>query len=87
MDKYEEEFKEYVTGFAHDVWTLLQIVLQSTSRDQLAITAIKFLTTVSTGPHHTLFAADGIIPQICQGIVIPVVMLREDDEEQFVMNH
>ncbi|PNY05507.1 exportin-2-like protein [Trifolium pratense] len=63
------------------------IVLQSTSRDQLAITAIKFLTTVSTGPHHTLFAADGIIPQICQGIVIPVVMLREDDEEQFVMNH
>ncbi|GAU39451.1 hypothetical protein TSUD_290170 [Trifolium subterraneum] len=85
MDKYEEEFKDYVTGFAHVVWTLLQNVLQSTSRDQLAITGIKFLTT--TGPHHTLFAADGIIPHICQGIVIPVVMLREDDEEQFVMNH
>ncbi|CAJ2666543.1 unnamed protein product [Trifolium pratense] len=89
--KIQSQLRETVAiiadGFAHAVWTLLQIVLQSTSRDQLAITAIKFLTTVSTGPHHTLFAADGIIPQICQGIVIPVVMLREDDEEQFVMNH
>ncbi|KAJ1378678.1 Importin-beta, N-terminal domain [Sesbania bispinosa] len=42
----------------------------STSRDRLAITAIKFLTTVSTSVHHTLFAGDGVIPQICQGIVI-----------------
>ncbi|CAK8560661.1 unnamed protein product [Lathyrus sativus] len=87
MKKYEEEFKGFLNDFALAVWTLLGNVSQSTSRDQLAVTAIKFLTTVSTSVHHTLFAADGIIPQICQGIVIPNVRLREDDEELFEMNH
>ncbi|XP_058757292.1 exportin-2 [Vicia villosa] len=87
MEKYEEEFKGFLNDFALAVWTLLGNVSQSTSRDQLAVTAIKFLTTVSTSVHHNLFAADGIIPQICQGIVIPNVRLREDDEELFEMNH
>lgn len=87
MEKNEEEFKVFLNDFALAVWTLLGNVSQSTSRDQLAVTAIKFLTTVSTSVHHSLFAADGIIPQICQGIVIPNVRLREDDEELFEMNH
>lgn len=87
MEKNEEEFQGFLNDFALAVWTLLGNVSQSTSRDQLAITAIKFLTTVSTSVHHALFAGDGIIPQICQGIVIPNVRLREDDEELFEMNH
>jgi exportin-2 (importin alpha re-exporter) len=87
MEKNEEEFQGYLNDFALAVWTLLGNVSQSTSRDQLAVTAIKFLTTVSTSVHHGLFAADGVIPQICQGIVIPNVRLREDDEELFEMNH
>ncbi|AES75588.1 putative armadillo-like helical protein [Medicago truncatula] len=86
MVKYEEEFKEHLSGFAQDVWNLLRNVSQSSGRDQLAVTAIKFLTTVSTSVHHALFAADATILLICQGIVIPNVMLREDDEEQFEMD-
>lgn len=86
MVKYEEEFKGFLSGFAHDVWSLLRNVSQSSSRDQLAVTAIKFLTTVSTSVDHALFAADATILLICQGIVIPNVMLREDDEEQFEMD-
>ncbi|KAK7338072.1 hypothetical protein VNO77_18670 [Canavalia gladiata] len=87
MEKNEEEFQGYLNDFALAVWTLLGNVSQSSSRDQLAITAIKFLTTVSTSVHHTLFSNEGVVPQICQCIVIPNVKLREDDEELFEMNY
>ncbi|KAK9910161.1 hypothetical protein M0R45_034135 [Rubus argutus] len=87
MEKNEEEFQAYLNGFALAVWNLLTSVSQASSRDQLAVTAIKFLTTVSTSVHHNLFAGDGVIPQICQGIVIPNVRLRDEDEELFDMNY
>ncbi|XP_061370368.1 exportin-2 [Gastrolobium bilobum] len=87
IEKNEEEFQGYLNDFALAVWTLLGNVSQSSSRDQLAITAIKFLTTVSTSVHHTLFASEGVIPQICQCIVIPNVRLREEDEELFEINY
>ncbi|PKI40476.1 hypothetical protein CRG98_039112, partial [Punica granatum] len=87
MEKNEEEFQGYLNKFATAVWSLLGEVAQSPSRDRLAITAIKFLTTVSTSVHHTLFAGDGVIQQICQTIVIPNVRLREEDEELFEMNY
>ncbi|GLT79782.1 hypothetical protein SLA2020_512570 [Shorea laevis] len=87
MEKNEEEFQGYLNDFASAVWTLLTNVSQSSSRDKLAVTAMKFLTTVSTSVHHALFASDGVIPQICQSIVIPNVRLRDDDEELFEMNY
>ncbi|KAJ7951318.1 exportin-2-like [Quillaja saponaria] len=86
MEKNEEEFQGYLNEFALAVWTLLGNVSQASSRDRLAITAIKFLTTVSTSVHHTLFSSEGVIPQISQFIVIPNVRLREEDEELFDMN-
>ncbi|KAJ8748577.1 hypothetical protein K2173_003478 [Erythroxylum novogranatense] len=87
MEKNEEEFQEYLNDFALAVWTLLANASQSSRHDRLAITAIKFLTTVSTSVHHSLFAGDGVILQICQSIVIPNVRLRDDDEEVFEMNY
>ena len=87
MEKNEEEFQVYLNDFALAVWSLLGTVTQSSSRDQLAVTAIKFLTTVSTSVHHALFAGEGVIPQICQSIVVPNVRLREEDEELFEMNY
>ncbi|GAV68224.1 CAS_CSE1 domain-containing protein/IBN_N domain-containing protein/Cse1 domain-containing protein [Cephalotus follicularis] len=87
MEKNEEEFQGYLNDFALAVWTLLGNVSQASSRDRLAVMAIKFLTTVSTSVHHTLFAGEGVIPQICQSIVIPNVRLRDDDEELFEMNY
>ncbi|KAK3194607.1 hypothetical protein Dsin_025917 [Dipteronia sinensis] len=86
MEKNEEEFQGYLNDFAFAVWTLLGNVSQFSSRDRLAVTAIKFLTTVSTSVHHTLFSGEGVIPQICQSIVIPNVRLRDEDEELFEMN-
>ncbi|KAK2415062.1 cellular apoptosis susceptibility protein, putative / importin-alpha re-exporter [Trifolium repens] len=92
--KYENKFHGFLNDFTLAVFILLENIVSHNStscrRDQLANTAIKFFTTVSTSlHHHTLFAADGIfIPQkICQGIVIPNVRLRQDDVELFEMNH
>ncbi|KAL3536696.1 hypothetical protein ACH5RR_000062 [Cinchona calisaya] len=87
MEKEEELFQGYLSGFVEAVWGLLLVASASSSREQLTVTAIKFLTTVSTSVHHTLFARDGILPQICQNIVIPNVMLRDEDEELFEMNY
>ncbi|XWS76864.1 hypothetical protein CRYUN_Cryun01aG0214600 [Craigia yunnanensis] len=87
MEKNEEEFQGYLNDFASAVWSLLTNVSQSSSRDKLAVTAMKFLTTVSTSVHHTLFANEGVILQICQSIVIPNVRLRDEDEELFEMNY
>ncbi|KAF5464480.1 hypothetical protein F2P56_014554 [Juglans regia] len=87
MEKNEEEFQGYLNDFVLAVWSLLGNVTQSSSRDQLAMVAIKFLTTVSMSVHHTLFAGPAVIPQICQSIVIPNVRLREEDEELFEMNY
>ncbi|KAL5989404.1 hypothetical protein ACLOJK_010294 [Asimina triloba] len=87
MEKNEEEFKGYLPDFASAVWTLLVTVSASSTRERLTITAIKFLTTVSTSVHHTLFAGPEILQQICQSIVIPNIKLREEDEELFEMNH
>ncbi|KAL5859516.1 hypothetical protein ACOSQ4_000812 [Xanthoceras sorbifolium] len=87
MEKNEEEFQGYLNDFALAVWTLLGNVSQTSARDRLAVTAIKFLTTVSTSVHHSLFSGEGVIPQICQSIVIPNVRLRDEDEELFEMNY
>ncbi|XP_027115455.2 exportin-2 [Coffea arabica] len=87
MEKEEELFQGYLSGFVEAVWGLLLVASASSSREQLTVTAIKFLTTVSTSVHHTLFARDDILQQICQSIVLPNVMLRDEDEELFEMNY
>ncbi|GMH13605.1 hypothetical protein Nepgr_015446 [Nepenthes gracilis] len=87
MEKNEEEFSGYLSDFARAVWSLLVNVSASSSRDRIAVTAIKFLTTVSTSVSHKLFADDATLQQICRSIVIPNVMLRDEDEELFEMNY
>ncbi|KAL1546167.1 exportin-2-like [Salvia divinorum] len=87
MKRDEEPFQRYLGGFVEAVWGLLVAASNSSSRESLTVTAIKFLTTVSTSVHHTLFARDDILQQICQSVVIPNVMLRDEDEELFEMNY
>ncbi|XP_010915965.1 exportin-2 [Elaeis guineensis] len=87
MEKNEEEFKDYLKDFASAVWNLLTTSAAITSRDQLTITAIKFLTTVSTSVHHSLFGSPEALQQICESIVFPNIQLREEDEELFEMNY
>ncbi|CAA2965340.1 exportin-2-like [Olea europaea subsp. europaea] len=87
MEKEEDLFQKYLSGFVEAVWALLVVASAASSRERLTVTAIKFLTIVSASVHHTLFARDDILQQICQSIVIPNVMLRDEDEELFEMNY
>ncbi|XP_071696769.1 exportin-2-like [Rutidosis leptorrhynchoides] len=87
MEHEEEVFQKYLSGFVEAVWSLLVVVSASPSRERLTVTAIKFLTIVSTSVHHALFSGDEILQQITQSIVIPNVMLRDEDEELFEMNY
>jgi exportin-2 (importin alpha re-exporter) len=59
----------------------------SQSHDKLAITSIKFLTTVAKSVHHELFNQAEVVQQICEKIVVPNLRMRDDDEELFEMNH
>lgn len=88
MEKNEEEFKDYLSGFATAVWGLLMSpAAASPSRDQLTITAIKFLTTISTSVHHALFGGTEVLQQICNSIVLPNVRFSDENEELFEMNY
>lgn len=48
--------------------------------------AIRFLTTVASGVHHALFKDENTLKQVCEKIVIPNLMMRDDDEEMFELN-
>ncbi|XP_071741375.1 exportin-2-like [Rutidosis leptorrhynchoides] len=87
MEHEEELFQKYLSAFVKAVWSLLVVVSASPSRVRLTVTAIKFLTIVSTSVHHASFSGDEILQQITQSIVIPNVMLRDEDEELFEMNY
>lgn len=88
VERTEEPFERYVGEFEKAVRSLLVTVSASPGRDHLAITAIKFLSMVSTMAHHyKVFVDDASLEQICRSIVIPNVMLREEDEELFEFNY
>ncbi|KAK1272184.1 Exportin-2 [Acorus gramineus] len=84
MEKYEEDFRDYLKDFASSVWELLR---SASPPDQLAVTAIRFLTKVSTSVHHSLFSSPDVLGPICTGIVVPNVRMREEDEEMFESNY
>ncbi|CAO2822764.1 unnamed protein product [Amaranthus hypochondriacus] len=87
VERTEEPFEKYVGDFERAVRSLLVNVSTSSGRDHLAITAIKFLTMVSTMAHHYKLFDDASLDQICRSIVIPNVMLGEEDEELFEFNY
>ncbi|KAK4339410.1 hypothetical protein RND71_040872 [Anisodus tanguticus] len=45
MEKEEELFQKYLSGFVEAVWSLLVVSSASSCRERLTVTAIKFLTT------------------------------------------
>jgi exportin-2 (importin alpha re-exporter) len=86
MERNEEEFAPHLEKFATDVWQLLVSVGQDVGQDALAMAAIAFLTTVARSVHHTLFSDPAVLKQVCEGIVVPNLRLRDQDEELFEMN-
>ena len=71
-----KEFVEAVRG-------LLMVQTASPSHGQLAVTVIRFLTTVAESVHHALFGSPEAMKQICDSVVVPNLQLRDEDEEDF----
>lgn len=46
-------------------------VTQRPGQDNLAMNAIRFLTTVAKSVHHKLFADANVLKQICESIILP----------------
>lgn len=86
MERNEEEFAKFLQTFVRDVWTELTAVGAATGQDNLAITATAFLTAVARSVHFALFGDAGALRQVCEGIVVPNLRLRDDDVEMFEMN-
>lgn len=86
MERNEDEFSPYLERSAQDVWQLLMTVGPEVGQDSLAMSAIAFLTTVARSVHHSLFGDPNVLKQVCEGIVIPNVKLREQDIEMFELN-
>lgn len=86
MERNEEEFAGFLETFVESVWKQLVDVGQGVGQDRLAMAAISFLTTVAKSVHYTLFKGEEILKQVCQGVIIPNIRLREGDIELFEMN-
>ena len=86
MERNEEEFAGFLETFVESVWKQLVGVGQGVGQDRLAMAAIAFLTTVAKSVHYTLFKGEEILKQVCQGVIIPNIRLREGDIELFDMN-
>jgi hypothetical protein len=76
MEMNEEEFSKFLQTFVTDVWHLLTSVSGRSGQDGLAMAATRFLTTVARSVHHGLFAAEGVLKQICESIVLPNLRVR-----------
>ncbi|WIA07912.1 hypothetical protein OEZ85_007391 [Tetradesmus obliquus] len=86
METSEEEFAKFLQTFVTDVWHLLMQVSNRPGQDNLAMAAIRFLTTVARSVHCTLFADPSVLKQICESIILPNLRVRDEDEELFEMN-
>ena len=80
MNVYKSS-QQYCLNFKHSLTSLAV-------QDQLAMSAIQFLTTVSKSPRNSnLFQSEDALRQICEKIVIPNLRLNDDLEEMFEMNY
>ena len=87
IEKNEEEFQRFLQTFVQDVWTLLTKTGLESGKDHLVTSGVRFLTAVANSVHSGLFGGGDTLRQVCESIVIPNLMFREDDEELFETNH
>lgn len=100
-EKYEEEFRPYLSQFVSATWSLLIRHGNATKYDQVVTAGMGLLTIVSKSVDFGLFSEPDtlkqvrnifcllhifIMFQVCEYIIIPNVELREDDQDLFEEN-
>lgn len=84
VQKYAEEFQQYIQKFVESSWNFLTTIGQETKYDILVSRALKFLTSIAgVSQHAQLFQAEAIQAQVIEKVILPNVSLRESDEELF----
>jgi exportin-2 (importin alpha re-exporter) len=84
--RYEEEFKPFLDAVSQKVWETLTRLPNEPKYDTLVSAAILFLTSISKGVDHQLFASETTLKQVCESIVIPNLRFSDLDEENFEDN-
>ncbi|GJQ10527.1 hypothetical protein GpartN1_g2318.t1 [Galdieria partita] len=85
-EKYEEEFRPYLSQFVSATWSLLIRHGSSSKYDQVVTAGMGLLTIVSKSVDFGLFSEPDTLKQVCEYIIIPNVELREDDQDLFEEN-
>lgn len=83
-NKYEEEFKPYIEPSLHKVWNLLMTSSSEQKNDALVSICIKFISNlVAKSWNKELISDESTLNEFCEKIVLPNVLLRDNDEELF----
>jgi hypothetical protein len=83
LEMQEEDIQPYLATFVTAIWGLLVACTSRSGQDNLALSAIAFLTTVGRSTHHRLFATGDTIRQVrkCALLLLLLLhgcMLRDD---------
>eukprot|EP01061_Rhynchopus_euleeides_P013332 TRINITY_DN232_c0_g2_i5.p1 TRINITY_DN232_c0_g2~~TRINITY_DN232_c0_g2_i5.p1 ORF type:complete len:1444 (+),score=584.74 TRINITY_DN232_c0_g2_i5:69-4400(+) len=91
VSKHDDDFEEYLHGFAEAVWNLLATLPSDPKYDKLVIASMDFLSACARGIYHTVFQNPGILSTVCDNIVLPNIKVRdvdvvmfEDDPEEYI---
>mmetsp|Transcript_33282 Transcript_33282/g.84031 ORF Transcript_33282/g.84031 Transcript_33282/m.84031 type:complete len:988 (+) Transcript_33282:209-3172(+) len=78
-------FQKHLGTFVEAVWGLLTHLGVQPQLDKLAVSAIKFLSSVLKGTHYSFFQP-AHLESIVANVVVPGLKIRESDEEDFEDN-
>mmetsp|Transcript_82019 Transcript_82019/g.220246 ORF Transcript_82019/g.220246 Transcript_82019/m.220246 type:complete len:988 (-) Transcript_82019:468-3431(-) len=78
-------FQKHLGTFVQDVWGLLTKLGVQPQFDRLAVSAIRFLSSVLKGTHFSFFQP-AHLQSIVESVVVPGLRIRESDEEDFEDN-
>mmetsp|Transcript_1960 Transcript_1960/g.4575 ORF Transcript_1960/g.4575 Transcript_1960/m.4575 type:complete len:987 (-) Transcript_1960:193-3153(-) len=78
-------FQKHLPTFVEDVWALLTHLGVVPQLDKLAISAIGFLSAIFKGTHYQFFQP-AHLQSIVNNVVVPGLLIRESDEEDFEDN-
>jgi len=78
-------FQKHLGTFVEAVWGLLTQLGVQPQFDKLAVSAIRFLSSVLKGTHYSFFQP-AHLQSIVENVVVPGLKIRESDEEDFEDN-
>ena len=68
------------------MWQLLVKISNTQKYDKLVTNAIRFITAVAKGVHHTVFQDPATLKSVIEGVIMRNIQFTDADEEQFEDN-